>query len=304
PYQESLRPGAPHKAEEILRDLKYVIARFKPTKIFLSHPADHNSDHIALYLFTLVATWDLNTRLTPSLHPYLTHFKRWPTPRGYKPASLLRPPKIYRYLIPWEESRLTQRYTATKLLAIKHHRSQYRPSHRYLRSFVRKNELFGRPPVVLLKPDSKAYALTANRTQFVTQLPEHLTTQLGSRFVGVEEEFMQLNSETLTATIKLSKPFSKNVGLSLYLFGYRQGRPFANMPKINLRFSYRRFRIFDKNQALDRGDLRIRQRPLKLTAQIPLKTLGNPQILLTGARTSFGRVPLDWISWRTLVVSK
>jgi LmbE family N-acetylglucosaminyl deacetylase len=55
PYANAFRPGAAYRGHEILRDLTSVIREFRPTKIFVSHPADHNGDHRALYLFTRIA---------------------------------------------------------------------------------------------------------------------------------------------------------------------------------------------------------------------------------------------------------
>lgn len=54
-YPEAFSINAPYTGESILKDLKKIILDFKPTKIFVSHPADTNRDHRALYLFLQVA---------------------------------------------------------------------------------------------------------------------------------------------------------------------------------------------------------------------------------------------------------
>jgi len=73
PYQEALSYEAPYTGESILKDLTSVILDFKPTKIFVSHPADTNGDHRALYLFLRVALWDLEGKINNPqvfrLHP-------------------------------------------------------------------------------------------------------------------------------------------------------------------------------------------------------------------------------------------
>jgi len=76
PYAGARRPGAPYSGESILSDITGVVREFKPTKVFLSHPADHNPDHLAMYLFFRVALWDLARELTPAVYPYLVHFRR------------------------------------------------------------------------------------------------------------------------------------------------------------------------------------------------------------------------------------
>jgi len=63
PYKTDLSFGAPYVGESILADLKKVIFDYKPTKIFVSHPADVNGDHRALYLFLQVALRDLGKQI-------------------------------------------------------------------------------------------------------------------------------------------------------------------------------------------------------------------------------------------------
>lgn len=76
PYKDAFRPGAPYKGEEILRDLKTImISEFKPAIVFLSHSADYNMDHRALYLFTTMALWDLAQAIQPVFYPCLVHYK-------------------------------------------------------------------------------------------------------------------------------------------------------------------------------------------------------------------------------------
>jgi LmbE family N-acetylglucosaminyl deacetylase len=55
PYKTDLSYGAPYLAQNILSDLKQVLLKSRPTKVFVSHPADVNVDHKALYLFLEVA---------------------------------------------------------------------------------------------------------------------------------------------------------------------------------------------------------------------------------------------------------
>lgn len=102
PYANALRPGAPHKGEEVLRDLEAVFREFRPTKVFVSHPADHHPDHMALYLFTRVALWNLDAEMRPEISPYLVHFKGWPNPQGRNPSLALEPPEAFMKRIPWQ----------------------------------------------------------------------------------------------------------------------------------------------------------------------------------------------------------
>lgn len=121
PYPNAYRPGAPYKGEEILRDLTAVIRDFRPTKVFLSHPADFHYDHRALYLFTRVALWNLEPELHPALYPYLVHFRKWPTIRGYRPGEPLVPPAFFQDLLGWQHLRLSAAEVEIKHRAIQQH---------------------------------------------------------------------------------------------------------------------------------------------------------------------------------------
>lgn len=75
-----------------IRDLRDVLGEFRPTRIFVSHPADYHGDHQSLYLFTQVALWQLDAQPAPAAYPYLVHFPHWPDPHGLHGASPLLPP--------------------------------------------------------------------------------------------------------------------------------------------------------------------------------------------------------------------
>ena len=152
PYADAFRPGAPHRGDEILRDLTNLIREFRPTKIFVSHAADHNGDHRALYLFVRVALWDLAGELQPHLLPYLVHFKRWPRPPGRHTDRELDPPAQFAEQVAWQRLALTPAQVDAKEAALRQHASQYRASAKYLISFVRRNELFGDFPDIRSPP--------------------------------------------------------------------------------------------------------------------------------------------------------
>jgi LmbE family N-acetylglucosaminyl deacetylase len=137
PYKNAFRPGAPYKADEILSDLKTIINEFKPTKIFLSHPADHNPDHKSLYLFTQVALWDLAKDIKATMYPYLIHFKHWPRPAGYYPDKQLIPPQFFNRKVSWSNLYLTPEEVNMKHKAIEKHHLEFESAAKYLLSFIR-----------------------------------------------------------------------------------------------------------------------------------------------------------------------
>lgn len=300
PYPKAYRPGAPYKGEEILGDLTALIREFKPTKIFLSHPADQNCDHRALYLFTRVALWNLEDELRPALHPYLVHFRRWPMPRGYRPEAATRPPRALAEALPWQRFPLTEGEAGTKLDAIHRHRTQFGYASKYLLSFVRGGELFGDLPVVRLGPGAELKTDESIDGKEEEALPEQLTDEERASFVGIEWRAVRREADALVLTVQLSRPLGKTVGLSLYVFGYRKDQAFASLPKIHVRFGALRHEILDQSVPRPPDSVAVERTSRTITVRVPLALLGDPEKVMTSARTYLGDVPLDWISWRVL----
>src|SRR6185295_15830434 len=142
PYPTAFRPGAPFKGEEILADLETVLREFRPTRIFVSHPADVHPDHAALYLFTRVALWDLAGVLSATLHPYLVHYPGWPA-RGLGEADSQAPPRRLGSAVSWRNWELFPGEVTTKREALPAHRTQWRSGARHLVPFARATELTG-----------------------------------------------------------------------------------------------------------------------------------------------------------------
>jgi len=300
PYQTAFRPGAEYKGEDILEDLKSIIRDFRPTKIFVSHPADHNPDHRSLYLFTRVALLDLESEIQPSLNPYLIHYKRWPKPAGYHPDSKLSPPETLASDISWKSNTLTADEIALKHLAIQKHHSQFISSPGYLLSFIRSPELFGDFPDILVRKNTSDSALTQNRADDLQTPPEELEDNEIASFVGIEERLVHIDNDCLVMSLALSRPLGKAVGLSVFAFGYRADTPFKDMPKIRIRFATMWHKVFDQRKQIKGQGIIIKRNAKKIVVRIPLDILGKPEKIFTSANTYLGAVPLDWVSWRIL----
>jgi LmbE family N-acetylglucosaminyl deacetylase len=298
PYKGAYRWAAPYKGEEIVKDLRSILRDFKPTKIFVSHPADHNGDHLGLYLYLRVALWDEGMDGGVGLYPYLIHYLTWPKPKGFHPEKDLTPPEALAGDELWRQYHLSASQIETKKKALQAHKSQYFSSPKYLLSFVKFNELFGDFPPLRLRLNENVSVIPGQKKLMTTiELPEELNDQERSAFVGVDWKYLRWESGNLIVTIGLSKPLAQDVEASIYFFGYSSKIPFGQMPKINVRLGVLSYSVYDQTKRLDQGVVQVSRSPNDITITVPLKMLGYPQKILTSARTSLGNFPLDNASW-------
>jgi LmbE family N-acetylglucosaminyl deacetylase len=301
PYANALRPGTPYRADEVLADIESILREFKPTQVFVSHPADHNPDHVALYLFTRVALWNLSSEPQPTLVPFLVHHPDWPKPQGLNPGLPLEPPDRLDKDGVWRVSPLTPEAVERKLAALQKHETQYKMSADYLNAFMRANELFGDLPEPMLQPGSSDAALSWGRSGKAA-IPPELTNAERAKWVGVERRAIFLEDGNVVITVDFSRPLGTGVAASVYLFGYRHDRPFAEMPKLQVRFAEGSQVVQDGPRKIDKPNLELRRSPKGFVLRVPLATLGDPERVMGSVRTYVRKVPLDWIAWRILGV--
>jgi len=297
PYKSAYRFDASYKGEDLLSDLTTIIRDYRPTKIFVSHPADRNGDHWALYLFTKVALWNLSQEMRPDVYPYLVHFTKWPAKKGLYPKLPLEPPAELSGRMPWKESPLTSHEETVKETALRAHRTQMSYSKKFLLSFVRTNELFGEPPEILLAEKSE---LEVDGAGGGGGDEEELTDEEKGSFVGLGKRLVELDSGKLILTVALSRSLGRDVEVSVYIFGYRSDKDFGNMPKIHVRVGPFGHAIYDQRKKLPATAFDVKREPKAIVISIPLETLGRPQKVITNARTYLGEVPLDSGQWTSI----
>lgn len=300
PYADAMRPGAAYKGEEIVRDVSAIISEFQPTKIFLSHPWDHNPDHRALYLFTTVALWDLKLSPRVELYPYLVHWPRWPMPRGFHPTSPLSPPAgLSGDDFQWRERAVTPSAAETKRLAVEAHRTQYGYSANYLLSFVRANELFGWAPDDLAPSRIETAEMSAPEGGAGDE-PDALTEEERAHFVGIERREIIPGKADIEIRFAFSRSLEEATTFSVYVFGYRPDVPFARMPKLHVKIGLTRHEVFDQDRPVPGSGVTVTRDRRSISVVIPYAALNGPDRVLTSARTYMGELPLDWRGWEII----
>ena len=300
-YPEALSMNAPYVGDNILKDIKKIILDFKPTKIFVSHPADVNRDHKALYLFLQVALWDLEGNIeSPEIFPYIVHVVRWPIPRGYHPELELKAPNsLTNAGIKWRKLELTEEELKIKRNTISFYKSQIEYSPRYLFTFVRKNELFGDFPVVKLKTQISGRPLWQDLEAYQNFEidPEHKKDTESS--ITPDIAYAAVDNKLLIR-LQLRKKIEKDIGVSVFLIGYSKKANFSDMPKLYIKVDTLGVHVKDKKQLIDAKDVEFEAQDYTLILKVPFSLLGNPDRILTSAKTHPNNLPLDETAWRIL----
>lgn len=311
PYANAFRPGAPYLGQEIVKDLTTVFRTFQPTKIFVSHPADFNVDHRALYCFTQLTLWTLEKEMHPEVYPYLVHFPRWPNPRGDYRELPLQPPTFFDDDIAWRRFGLSSDFIAGKGKALRAHRSQFEYAAHYLESFLRTTELFGDFETIVFPPPAAAGTRPlATLSRAPVPHPDerdednHLTESERNGFVGLEWRHIQLETNAVKLSITLSRPLGETVTAAIQVFGYRHDVPFEKMPKIRVEVGILGHTVHNQHLSLPGKSVTVSHHMRSLDADIPLELLGYPERLFVSARTYLGDIPLDWVSWRIVMLEK
>ena len=305
PYKENMSFQAPYNGESILSDIKSALLKYKPNKIFVSHPADTNPDHKALYLFLQIALRDLNkAMLRPKVYPYLIHCVGWPIPRHYHPELSLEPPKQFQDAqINWLEFKLTPEQLNKKYQVILCYKSQTESSAFYLLSFARKNELFADYPEIELQKQVSVKEQEASFFGLSDMFPTSYINVLGGLENFTEDKVrvsFAVVDNSILIRIEKSKKLNHRFSFMLYLLGYSYKTPFASMPKLRIIAKYNKFKVFDGRAMIKPQGISLQLNSNVLILKVPLQILGNPQFILSSMR-SYGRpLPADVIGFRKI----
>ena len=327
PYERALTPGSAYAGEDILDDLMDVIRDFKPTHIALSHPADHNVDHRALYLFTRVALWNLASEgINPARLAYPVHFTQWPEPRHYHPLLPSTPPYFLSEHIPFMEYALAPFQVSNKFAAIQRHHSQYLYSSGYLDSFIRKSEIFGDFPDIALSRSSgsvdiaeddasqfradetllQEFSQAANNWKAIENQSDTEAQAIQSHDNDFTQRSISTDGTDLRVSFQFQRPLSRFVTLTVSLFGYHPETPFGEMPKIHIALTPQKIvSVTDLDVKLPSTSVSLdTSAPNEIVLRIPLLLLGDPEKILADATLSRGEIPIDWVAWRAIDLSE
>ena len=141
-YPRAYAPGARYHRQTLLDLMARVFDEFQPTIIFTSHPLDTHLDHAATFHLCVETLKRAALKTPPRLETFLVHYGIWPVPNGLHLDETLAPPAALLQRRGWRSLALNQNEIEAKLSALESYPSQLVSLPRYLRAFVRRNELF------------------------------------------------------------------------------------------------------------------------------------------------------------------
>ena len=169
PSYEQVIPGVQYRGADVRREIKHIIAAYRPTVVALPHAEDDHPEHCSTYIFARDALDAVERREhgnSPRILQYLIHYEQWPLSLASSLESPLQPPPNF----PpgegnWRTLTLTPAEAMAKQQAIGDYPSQLLVIGRFMKEFGRSNELFleGRP--------ASAPECWCDATNVATELP-------------------------------------------------------------------------------------------------------------------------------------
>jgi len=263
PYKNSFAPGAPYCGLAVFGDLKAIIKKERPDRIYLPHPSDVHSDHWATYAFTLCALEQLKAEDAAfkhlderSLLTYLVHLSRWPWPNGLQlEKQLVVPRALGANSTRWLKVTLTPQQARKKYEAILKYRSQTKFIKEHLLSFARRNELFGIVPAITVHKlaSLQVYKFTVN-----------LSRDQGRLGIDIKRP---------------ARPFGSPNGVRIHI------KPLGTPRLESLSFTPKKRRLYLNGARITSSGLEWQSARQSLRLSIPMELLASPKKLLLGVES-------------------
>ncbi len=318
PYEEAFAFGQPYTPENAVADFVALFRRFRPTRVFVTHPADTNPDHRAAANFVRLAVLQVGAEQPPpQIYYYLVHFGRWPHPYHYHPELGLEPPAQLLDDGDWMSLPITPEQVQKKRDAILKNRTQLTTREYYLVSFARANEIFATIPLLSVPvvpvdavinwktaAHTKAIGLGAGDPSYKTDTERVLFEEFAA--MELEETAYVRQGNDLIAQVTLRNRLGKRANVHLLLYGYKRGTDFATMPKIHINVTpLGGVHVFDGGKRLKEHGVSVTGLENHLIVRLPLRLLGetSPDLLFAATRANLGEVAADDTAWHLFSLS-
>ena len=319
PYPEAFDHSRPYKPQSVVADFVTLFRQFKPTKIFVTHPADTNPDHRAAANFVRLATLEIDAAgLRPQVYYYVIHFGRWPRPYHYHPELELQPPAALLDDGEWMSLALTPEQTEKKYNAILQNRTQITTRQYFLVSFARTNEIFARIPIksVPIVPTDiavdwrkavRAKAIACPMGEPGEMMNDQKQSQPAEQSIAIDHIDFLRQGDDLVAQIELRTRLGKRTGVHLFLFGYKRGTDFAALPKVDVHIvPLGGLRVYVGGKRTTNTGVAVQSVANRFFVRVPLRLLGGDDVdhVFTCTRAHLGEIAADDTAWQLFELRK
>jgi LmbE family N-acetylglucosaminyl deacetylase len=285
PYKDNYSYGRAYKGDEVVHDFEKVLLAVSPTHVFVTAPFDLNQDHQAAFLYLQVALFDIGEQLKPppAVHLYVVHAHRWPDPKSLAPGLPMTVPQNIDWdeKVTWQKQPLTVAQVVKKEAALLRYKSQVAYKKNFLLSFVRTNELLTEYPPGRLLPEAVKEGTVSN-----------------------EEVHYRVLGKELWVDVPMSNALDEMGVLSCYLFSYRKGFLFSEMPKLTFKLFGNKLFVYDRYHPVYDPSLVYKLDSHRLFLRVPLAYLKDPDYLFVSTRNAKEEISLDFGTWKVLEIVK
>ena len=313
PYKDAFDYQASYKPQNIETDFVRLFREFKPTKVFVTHPADTNRDHRAAANFVRLALLDVEGEgVRPEVFYYVVHFGHWTRPYHYHPELELQPPRALLNNGNWMNLSLTPQQTENKHTAILLNRTQTTYGQYFLVSLARANEVFAAMPIETIPRVPADVAVDWRKAvrnkaipAITEEIPDSVNAEPGTppseESIAIDHtDFLRQGSD-LIAQIELKNRLGKRTNVHLLLFGYKRGVAFATLPKVNINITpLGALHVYvDGRRVLGHGAT-VTSVANRFFVRVPLRMLGGDDIdaVFTCTRAHLGEIAVDDTAWQ------
>lgn len=299
-YTFSYQKNASYSGANLYDNLNEIISNFHPTIIFYPDSEDEQIDHWAGNAFVEYVMAKNN--YNGSKYSYIIHDPpHWPSPRTYNPEAYLLPPKELTYIdYKWVLFPLDHYQERLKEAAIATYTSQINTDS-YVRSFIRKNEIFGINPIIKTSITNETIDFF-NPPDTVIKEPKKFEKGKGSiRSREITAVGFQMDDDNVWLSIRTKGNISQDAWYEIHIL-YLDSSNFHRMD-IMIHNGSAYYEKYNGNN-FQSGNPEVRISENDLIMKIPSSAFDGVNSFLMSADIISGHTLIDWTGWREIIIER
>jgi len=300
-YPYSYQQNASYSGESLFYNLMEIINNYEPTVILYPDSEDEQIDHWATNAFMEYAMAKINYK--GNKYTYIVHdAPYWPSPRKYTPEAALTPPVELTYIdYKWVAFPLDEYQERLKEASIDSYESQI-SSDSYIRSFIRKNELFGISPVIKSTLSNESLNFSNNTSYLENVIKEPRKYQKGKGSIRSREitaAGFNIDNDNVWLSIRTKGNISLDEWYEIHLLFLNT----LNSQRIDIQIHngtayYQKY----SNDSVQSDSQAVKIVDNGIIIKLPSSSFRNVDSFLMSADVISGSTLIDWTGWREVEI--